>query len=89
LTGHKKGFQAEIRLIANHVNFIHRIIHRESLASRDFQPQLHTVLQEAAKVVNFVEAHPLKPRLFVLLCENMQADPNYFFAFGGKVAIKK
>jgi hypothetical protein len=27
LTGHKKGFQAEVQQIGPHVNFIHRIIH--------------------------------------------------------------
>jgi hypothetical protein len=32
------------------------------------------VLQEAAKVVNFVKARPLNSRLFVVLCEEVQAD---------------
>jgi hypothetical protein len=45
LTGHKKGFQAEIQQIGPHVNFIHFIIHRETLASRDFEPKLHSELQ--------------------------------------------
>jgi hypothetical protein len=33
LPGHKKGFQAEVRLVASHVNFIHYINHRRALAS--------------------------------------------------------
>jgi hypothetical protein len=32
LTGHKKGFQAEVQQIGPHVNFIHCIIHTEALA---------------------------------------------------------
>jgi hypothetical protein len=56
LTGHKKGFQAEVQQIGAHVNFIHSIIHREALASHDLEPKLHSVLQEAVKVVNFVKA---------------------------------
>jgi hypothetical protein len=74
LTGHKKGFQAEVQQIGPHVNFIHCIIHREALASRDLEPELHSVLQEAVEVVNFVKAHPLNSRLFAVLCEEMRAD---------------
>jgi hypothetical protein len=33
LTGHKRGFQAEVRQVAPHVNFIHCIIQRHALAS--------------------------------------------------------
>jgi hypothetical protein len=44
LTGHKKGFKAEVRQVAPHANFKHCIIRRETLASSDLQPQLHTVL---------------------------------------------
>jgi hypothetical protein len=50
VTGHKKGFQ--VQQIGTHVNFIHFIIHRKALASRDLEPKLHSVLQEAMKVVN-------------------------------------
>jgi hypothetical protein len=56
------------------VNFIHSIIHREALASRDLEPKLHSVLHEAVKVVNFVKARPLNSLLFAVLCEEMQAD---------------
>jgi hypothetical protein len=57
LTKFKKGFQAGARHIAiPHVNFIRCRIHREALALGDLQPQLHTVLQEAEKVVNFAKA---------------------------------
>jgi hypothetical protein len=44
LTGHKKGFQAEVRQVASHVNFIHCMVNRETLESFGLQPQLHTVL---------------------------------------------
>jgi hypothetical protein len=56
------------------VNFINCIIYREALESRDLEPKLHSVLQEAVKVVNFVKARPLNSRLFAVLCEEMQAD---------------
>jgi hypothetical protein len=74
LTGHKKGFQAEAQQIGPHVNFIHCIIHREALASRDLEPKLHSVLQEAVKVVNFLKTRPLNSLLFAVLSEEMQAD---------------
>jgi hypothetical protein len=73
LAGHKKGFQAEAQQIGPHVNFIHCIIHREGLASRDLEPKLHSVLREAVKVVNFVKSRPLNSRLLAILCEEIQA----------------
>jgi hypothetical protein len=74
LTIHKKGFQAEVQQICPHVNSIHCIIHREALASRDLEPKLRSVLQEAVKVLKFVKPRPLNSRLFAVLCEEMQAD---------------
>jgi hypothetical protein len=74
LTGHKKGFQAEVKQTGPHMNVIHCIIHREALASRDLEPKLHSMLEEAVKVVNYVKARPLNSRLFAVLCEEMQAD---------------
>jgi hypothetical protein len=73
LTGHKKGFQAEVQQIGPHMNFIHCIMHREALAPRDLEQKLHSVLQEAVKVVKFVRARPLNSRLFAVLCDEIQA----------------
>jgi hypothetical protein len=76
LTGHKKGFQAEVQQIGPHVNFIHCIIHREALVSCDLEQKLQkSVLQEAVKIVNFVKDSPLNSSLFAVLCEEMLADP--------------
>jgi hypothetical protein len=47
LTGHKKGFQADVQQIGPHVNFIDCIIRRGALISRALEPKLHSVLQEA------------------------------------------
>jgi hypothetical protein len=49
-------------------------MHREAFASHDLEPKLHSVLQEAVKVMNFMKAHPLNSHLFAVLCEEMQAD---------------
>jgi hypothetical protein len=72
--GYKKSFQSEVQTIGPHVNFIYCIIHKEALASRDLEPKLHSVLQGAVKVVNFVKVHPLNSLLFAVFCEEMQAD---------------
>jgi hypothetical protein len=73
-TGHKKGFQAEVQQIGPHVNFIHCTMYREALVSHDLEPKLHSLLQEAVKVVNSLKTRPLNSRLFAILCEEMQAD---------------
>jgi hypothetical protein len=74
LTGHKKGFHAEVQQIGPHVNFMHCIIHREALTSHDLEPKLHSVLQKVVKVMNFVKVHPLNSHLFAILSEEIQAD---------------
>jgi hypothetical protein len=65
LNGYKKGFPAEARQVAPHVNFIYCIINREALVSRDLKPQCVTRYH---KVVNFVQSRPLKSRLFARKC---------------------
>jgi hypothetical protein len=67
LTGHKKGFQSRSEENCS-------LSLREVLASSDLQSQLHTVLQEAITVMNFVKAHLLNALLFAVLCEEIQAD---------------
>jgi hypothetical protein len=64
LTGHKKGFQAEVKQTGPHLNFIHFIIHRGTLASHNLEPKLHSVLQEAVKVVN----SKISPNKHSLIC---------------------
>jgi hypothetical protein len=72
LTGHRKGFQAEVLQVGPSVNFAHCIVHTETSASRDLESTLHSVLKEAVKVVNFLKAGPLNSRLYAILCEEMQ-----------------
>jgi hypothetical protein len=68
LKGHKKGFKAEVRQVAPHVNFIHCIIHTHALASRDLQSHMCTVLQGVVKFMSFVKTRPLNSCLFTVLC---------------------
>jgi hypothetical protein len=70
------------------VNFIHCIIHIEALASRDLEPKLHYLLHEEVRVVNFVEAPPLKSFICSFLWGNTGRPRVASLAFGGEVVIK-
>jgi hypothetical protein len=91
LTGHKKGFQAEAQKIGPHVNFIHCIMHREALEPRDLEQELHSVLQEAVKVENFVRARPLNSLLIRSFVWGNAGIPQTFsciWRWGGYQGVK-
>ena len=53
--------------------FNHCMIHRQALAAKNMQPDLHGVLTDVIKIVNFVKFSALNSRMFSKLCENMEA----------------
>lgn len=74
MTGRVKGLIAQIKKVNPDVQWNHCIIHREALASKRMSPELHEVLNDAVKVINFVESRPLNHRLFERLCHDSGAE---------------
>lgn len=74
LTGIKKGFRGKVTEIAPHVKFIHCIIHRQAIAAKKLEPEVHKVLQDVIDVVNFIKTRPLNSRIFTILCNEMGSD---------------
>ncbi|CAM5136722.1 unnamed protein product [Natator depressus] len=74
LTGIKKGFRGKVTEIAPHVKFIHRIIHRQAIAAKKLEPEVHKVLQDVIDVVNFIKTRPLNSRIFTILCNETGSD---------------
>ncbi|KAG6934017.1 zinc finger BED-type containing 5 [Chelydra serpentina] len=74
LTGIKKGFRGKVTEIAPHVKFIHCIIHRQAIAAKKMEPEVHKVLQDVIDVVNFIKARPLNSRIFTILCNEIRSD---------------
>ncbi|XP_047493411.1 SCAN domain-containing protein 3-like [Penaeus chinensis] len=74
MTGKVKGLVARIKKENPDVEWTHCIIHRESLASKKMSSQLHEILNDAVKVINFIKSRPLNTRLFHRLCESMGSE---------------
>ena len=74
MLGHHSGFQARVRAVAPKCSFVHCMIHRGALASRTLLPELHAVLKNVIKLVNYIKSSALNTRLFRKLCGNMDAD---------------
>lgn len=74
LMGSKKGLKGRVMEIAPHVKFIHCIIHRQAIATKKLEPQIHQVLQDVISVVNFIKSKPLKNRIFGILCNEMGSN---------------
>lgn len=50
------------------------MLHRQALASKKMEPELHAVLNAVVTVVNFVKSRPLNSHLFSKLCSKMGAE---------------
>lgn len=71
MTGRVKGLSVHIKEENPDVLWTHCVIHREALASKKMRPELHSVLNDAVKAINFIKSRPLNTRLFRRLCESM------------------
>uniref|UniRef100_A0A667WR08 DUF4371 domain-containing protein n=1 Tax=Myripristis murdjan TaxID=586833 RepID=A0A667WR08_9TELE len=74
MTGRNKGVIARIKAVNPKVIATHCMLHRQALASKDMEPDLHSVLNTVVTAVNFVKSRALQTRLFAKLCKEMGAD---------------
>lgn len=68
MTGRKSGLVALIKAVNPRVKSVHCMLHRQALASKGMEPDLHFVLSTAVTAVNFVKSRALQSRLFGQLC---------------------
>ncbi|CAK6977529.1 SCAN domain-containing protein 3-like [Scomber scombrus] len=73
MTGRKSGVTARIKSVNPRIMATHCMLHRQALASKDMEPDLHSVLNTAVTAVNFVKSRALQSRLFGQLCRDMDA----------------
>ena len=71
--GRKSGVIARIKAVNPNVKSVHCMLHRQSLASKGMEPDLHSVLNTAVAAVHFVKSRALQSRLFGQLCLEMDA----------------
>lgn len=74
MVGSRIGFKAKVLNIAPHIKFTHCVIHRENLAAKHLEPEVHGVLNDVIKIVNFIKTSPLKSRLFSIFCNEMGSE---------------
>lgn len=64
MTGSARGLIGRIKKENPDVKWTHCVIHREALPSKKMSPELHDVLNDTIKVVNFIKSRPLNARLY-------------------------
>lgn len=74
MIGSRIGFCAKVKERNPDVVLIHCFLHRENLATRDMQPDLHQVLKDVIQIINFIKARAMNSRIFRLMCEEMGSD---------------
>lgn len=68
MTGSVKGLFGHVKKVNPDIKWMHCIIHREALASKRLSPDLSDVMDDAVKIINFIQSQPLNHRLFETLC---------------------
>ena len=73
MTGQKSGVIVQIKAVNPKAMATHCMLHRQALASKGMEPDLHSVLNTVVTAVNFVKSRALQSRLFGQLCREMDA----------------
>ena len=81
LSGRFGGLQTLVQGVAVNAKWTHCLIQREALASQQLSGNLNGVLKVVVKTLNFIEARPLKTRLFQRLCDELGAEQNNLFFY--------
>lgn len=68
MTGSVKGLFGHVKKVNPDIKWMHYIIHRKALASKRLSPDFSAVMDDAVKVINFIQSRPLNHRLFETLC---------------------
>ena len=80
VSGRFGGLRTLVQGVAVDAKWTHCLIQREALASQQLSGDLNGVLK-VVKTVNFVEARPLKARLFQRLCDELGVEHNNLFFY--------
>ena len=77
MIGHTAGFQGRVKSASDApITFTLCMIHREALVAKKLSPKLNKVVQDAVKIINFINSRALNSRLFANLCDEMESDHN-------------
>ncbi|KAI6651788.1 SCAN domain-containing protein 3-like [Oopsacas minuta] len=74
ITGHTNGLIARLKSVNLNLKWQHCMIHKQALATKKMSPELHMVLDDAVKIVNYIKSRALNSRLFKIMCEEMGAN---------------
>ena len=74
VTGQLSGYTAWVKQVTSKCESMHRVIHREMLASQKMSPERNNILQDVIKIINHIKVHALNSHLFTQLCEEMDTE---------------
>ena len=74
MVGCYKGFVSRIREKQRDITVTHCFLHRATVVGKTLPADLASTLNTVVSIVNFVNAKPLKSRMFTILCKEMGAD---------------
>ncbi|KAL2103117.1 hypothetical protein ACEWY4_002285 [Coilia grayii] len=77
MTGSVKGLFGQVKKVNPKIKWMHCIIRREALASKRMSPDLSAVMDDAVKIINFIQSRPLNHRLFETLCHESGAQHDH------------
>ncbi|XP_071052621.1 zinc finger BED domain-containing protein 5-like [Onthophagus taurus] len=79
MVGKHSGLLARIKEVSPNVTWVHCMIHREALVSKNMPPNLMSVLDTEVKIINFIKARPLNSRIFAHIYKEMGSEHQHLF----------
>ncbi|XP_071054694.1 zinc finger BED domain-containing protein 5-like [Onthophagus taurus] len=74
MVGKHSELLARIKEVSPNVTWVHCMIHREAVVSKNMPPNLMSVLDTGVKIINFIKACPLNSRIFAHICKEMGSE---------------
>ena len=74
VTGQPSGVVKWILARAPSEMFNHCFLHREALAAKDMVPELHTILHNVIKCVNYIKKSSRLSRCFQAFCRDLESE---------------
>jgi hypothetical protein len=74
MLGSRIGFCTRVKEVKPSVVVVHCFLHRENLATKEMQPELYSILNDAIQILNLIKSRAPNARMFLKVCEEMSSE---------------
>lgn len=79
MTGSMRGLSGHVKKVNPDIKWMHCIIHRKALASKRLSPDISAFMDNAVKMINFIQSRPLNQSVWNSVMRLAQTTNSYCF----------